>query len=139
MLVRTYLGPSGIHGVGVFAGEPVESGAAVWVRHPALDLVVTRQMRAGLPDAMVSYLDTYTYPAGDGPDGSAVLDCDNGRYMNHSDAPNTSFTGEGGRASQRIAMGAEITCDYREFYPKAVWERMAFLMPEAGETTGNPS
>ncbi len=135
MLIRTYLGPSGIHGVGVFAGEPIERGAAVWARHPVLDLVVTRQMRAGLPDAMVSYLDTYTYPVGDEADGRVMLDCDNGRYMNHSDAPNTSFKGEGGRASVRIEMGTEITCDYREFYPKAVWERMAFLMPDGEQTT----
>lgn len=135
MLVRTYLAQSGIHGVGVFAGEPIERGAAVWSRHPLLDLVVTREMRAGLPDAMLGYLDTYCYPAGDGTDGRVVLDCDNGRYMNHSDAPNTSFTDATGRAAARIEMGAEITCDYREFYPKAVWERMAFLVPGADETT----
>jgi SET domain-containing protein len=135
MLVRTYLGPSGIHGVGVFAGEPIERGAAVWARHAVFDLVVTREMRAGLPDAMLSYLDTYSYPAGDGADGRSVLDCDNGRYMNHSDTPNTSFKGEGGRATSNIEMGAEITCDYREFFPKAVWERMAFLISDGTTET----
>jgi SET domain-containing protein len=134
MLVRTYLAQSGIHGVGVFAAEPIQAGSAVWTRHPALDLLITREHRRGLPAAMLSYLDTYCYPAGAEEDGVLVLDCDNGRYMNHSDAPNTDFSRSGGTARTQIEIGTEITCNYREFYPAAVWERMSFLMPD-GETT----
>lgn len=50
--------------------------------------------------------------------GFTVLEFDNGRFMNHSPAPNTDFRDpETGWAVRDIAAGEEITCDYGEFDP----------------------
>jgi SET domain-containing protein len=47
-----------------------------------------------------------------------VLDGDNGRYMNHSLAPNTDFRiFDKGYALVDIAQGDELTCNYHEFDP----------------------
>jgi SET domain-containing protein len=50
--------------------------------------------------------------------GVVVLDSDNGRFMNHSLAPNTDFRiFDKGFALFDIAQGEEITCNYHEFIP----------------------
>ena len=48
-----------------------------------------------------------------------VLDADNGRHMNHSEAPNTDFRDlKLGYAIADIEPGEEITCNYAEFEPE---------------------
>ena len=45
-----------------------------------------------------------------------ILDGDEGRYMNHSETPNTDFSSvDAGYALTDIPAGVELTCDYREF------------------------
>ena len=49
---------------------------------------------------------------------SDVLDCDDGKFMNHSEQPNTDFrVFDKGYALTDIAVGEEITCNYYEFDP----------------------
>jgi SET domain-containing protein len=56
-------------------------------------------------------------------EGITVLEFDNGRFMNHSDAPNTDFTDpDTGWAIRDIAAGEEITCNYRDFDPSFVMQ-----------------
>lgn len=112
MLVRTVLGPSRIHGLGVMAVEPAAAGTPIWRFEPDLDLVLPRSRVAGLPPAVRAYLDMYAYAAPEFPD-SVVLSCDHAKFLNHSEDPNTDIRGRETLARRDIAAGDEITCDYR--------------------------
>ncbi|MEX2650626.1 MAG: SET domain-containing protein-lysine N-methyltransferase [Alphaproteobacteria bacterium] len=115
MLVRTYVSRSSIHGIGLFASEPIAKGAEVWRYHPQFDIVIPRHYAALLPAATEEFLKTYAYPS-ELVGGNLLLDADNGRFMNHSPTPNTSNTGWVSYASRDIDADEEITCDYAEFY-----------------------
>lgn len=112
LLVRTRLGASGIHGIGVFAAEPVAAGAAVWRFAPGLDQLIPLEEVPGLPDAFRAYLDTYAYEAPEFP-GRLVLSCDHAKFLNHSEDPNTALRPLETLARRAIQEGEEITCDYR--------------------------
>jgi hypothetical protein len=40
LMVRTYLAPSAIEGLGVFAGEFIERGRLVWTLNPLFDIFI---------------------------------------------------------------------------------------------------
>jgi SET domain-containing protein len=128
MLVRTYIAPSPIQGLGIFAAETITAGHQIWMMHPLFDLVISDAEALQLPDAAQSFLLEYAYPHPH-TNGSVVLDIDDGRFMNHRDEPNTRFLPEVGFAIARIEAGVEITCNYREFYPASRWTRFPFLAP----------
>ncbi|TIP77156.1 MAG: SET domain-containing protein-lysine N-methyltransferase, partial [Mesorhizobium sp.] len=68
------------------------------------------------PPHLRELLDRYAYPSPDRP-GFMVYEVDNGRFMNHSERPNTDFSRYGGATAIRdIAADEEITCDYGEFF-----------------------
>jgi uncharacterized protein len=117
MIVPTYVGPSAIEGVGVFAAEPIRAGTAIWQLSEALDLLLTEDQLQRLPELQRDFIERYGYPHMTKP-GLTVLEFDNGRFMNHDPQPNTDFTSpETGWAIRDIAAGEEITCDYAEFDP----------------------
>ena len=117
MTVPTYVGPSQIEGVGIFAAEAISAGTAIWELSDDLDLLLTREQLARLPDLQRVFIERYGYPHMSQPQ-LTVLEFDNGRFMNHSVTPNTDFTRpEVGYAIRDIAAGEELTCDYREFDP----------------------
>ncbi|MGZ5920801.1 MAG: SET domain-containing protein [Rhizomicrobium sp.] len=111
-LVRTYVGPSAIHGNGVFAGEDLTPGQPLWQFAPGLDLVVPFDVIAGAPQAFRDYMDMYAYVSPQ-LEGGMVLSCDHAKFLNHSDNPNTVIQGHTTLASVPIRKGEEITCDYR--------------------------
>lgn len=113
-LIKTRLAPSSIHGVGVFAGEPVAAGQIVWRFEPAFDRVIGEEELAAAPAAFRDYLATYAYPSAD-LGGKVVLSCDHAKFLNHSDDPNTAERPLESVASRPIAAGEEITCDYGAF------------------------
>ena len=116
LLVSTYVAASEIEGVGVFAAAPIPKGALIWRLNPDFDRLVPADSYPGLPDTMKELIDRYAYPSPDKP-GYLVYEVDNGRFMNHSDAPNTDFSEYGGGfATRDIAVGEELTCDYSQFY-----------------------
>ena len=117
MLVRTYLSNSTIEGVGIFAAEPVKAGDVIWRLEPKFDIFLTEPEIEDLPSHMQDFIARYSYPHMTRA-GILVLEADNGRFMNHSETPNTDFTGfEQGYAIRDIAAGEEITCNYYEFDP----------------------
>ena len=117
MIVPTYVGPSAIEGVGVFAAAPIRSGSAIWQLSESLDLLLTDAELAELPALQRDFIERYGYPHMTRP-GLTVLEFDNGRFMNHDPSPNTDFTSPKiGWAIRDIAEGEEITCDYGEFDP----------------------
>ena len=117
MLFRTFLAPSEIQGLGVFAGEFIPCGSQMWVLNPTFDILVQASELAMLPAHMHDFVTRYSYPHLDMP-GVRVLDCDDGKFMNHSERPNTDFcVFDRGYALTDIAAGDEITCNYYEFDP----------------------
>jgi SET domain-containing protein len=117
MLVRTYLAPSEIQGLGVFAGEFIRAGMQMWALNPKFDIFLHASEIESLPVHMLDFVERYSYPHLEMP-GVRVVDCDDGKFMNHSATPNTDFRiFEKGFAIKDIAAGDEITCNYYEFDP----------------------
>lgn len=117
LLVKTYVGPSAIEGVGVFAAEDIKKGQAIYRFDPLFDKLVPRSLMETGPETLASFIKRYGYPYNLDPT-MFVIDLDHGRYMNHSDAPNTNFQGvTDGYAIRDIKAGEEIVCNYNEFEP----------------------
>ena len=115
MLIPTYLAPSSIEGLGVFTRAPIRKGDAIWRMDERFDRVIPVSDLEDAPEEIRVFLDRYAYPHMTRP-GFLVLDVDDGRYMNHTETPNTDFSGpEVGYALRDIAVGEELTCDYRQF------------------------
>ena len=117
LLVQTYVAPSPIEGVGVFAAEAIPAGALIWRLEPAFDRLIRYEDIARLPPTFRSFADRYGYPYPHDPT-SLVVELDNGRFMNHARTPNTCFNDpDAGYALSRIDAGEELTCDYSEIDP----------------------
>lgn len=133
LLIATYLAPSSIEGLGVFAGEDVPRGSLLWALNPKFDIFIHESEIAALPPHMQIFVARYSYPHLDRP-GYVVVDADNGRFMNHSLTPNTDFrVFDKGYALVDIVQGDEITCNYHEFDPGFVG-----FMPPLAATTEMP-
>jgi SET domain-containing protein len=118
LLVPTRLGPSPIHGIGVFALSPISAGTAVWRFHPGLDLDLDPELAHTLPEHVRGFLTHFAYI--DRYINRLILCFDNGRFVNHSDEPNIHCDYSQCRfgldiASRDIAAGEEITTDYSDF------------------------
>ncbi|MFD0988451.1 SET domain-containing protein [Methyloligella solikamskensis] len=117
MLIRTYIAPSTIQGIGVFSQDFVPKGTLIWGLHEKLDVQMSASDIEALPPHMQEFVRTYSYPHLE-RDGYVIVDSDNGRFMNHSDEPNTDFRDfYKGLALDDIQAGTELTCDYRELFP----------------------
>jgi uncharacterized protein len=117
LMVSTYVAPSAIEGLGVFAGEPIARGQLMWSLNPKFDIFIQVREIETYPPHLQDYIARYTYPHLE-MEGVVILDSDNGKFMNHSLAPNTDFRiFDKGYALVDIAQGDEITCNYYEFDP----------------------
>ena len=117
LLIPNYVGPSAIEGVGVFAAAPIAQGTAVWSLDERFDHMLTAADIAALHAEQRGFVERYGYTHTTRPE-LTVLEMDNGRFMNHSDNPNTQFTDPAvGWAIRDIAQDEEITCNYAEFEP----------------------
>lgn len=115
LLVRTYLSPSPIHGIGVFASDPIKKDQPVWRFVPGFDqLLPPSYVHAGDIRWIETYTDTCTVT------GMLMLCADNMRLMNHSCTPNICISkplfhvGMTNIAIRNITAGEELTCDYRD-------------------------
>lgn len=117
LTVSTYVGPSAIDGLGVFAGEFIERGRLLWSLNPKFDIFIQEGEIGACPPHVQEFIARYSYPHLEMP-GVVIVDCDNGRFMNHTLTPNTDFRiFDTGYALTDIARGDEITCNYFEFDP----------------------
>ena len=117
MLVPTFVAPSAIEGVGIFAAEPIPAGMRIWRLDPSLDRLISRREASELCDVFRAFVQRYSYPFPHDPE-QLIVELDNGRFMNHSDAPNTIFSDpDAGFALRAIGAGEELTCNYAEFDP----------------------
>ncbi|MFC3616695.1 SET domain-containing protein [Lutimaribacter marinistellae] len=115
MMVRCYLGPSSIEGLGVFCHDDITRGDKVWRFDRMLDLSFPETKLENVERHVCDFLEHYSYPD---PRriGYRVLECDEGRFMNHSMYPNLDFSdGVWGIAVTDIPAGSELTRDYADF------------------------
>jgi SET domain-containing protein len=117
LLIPTYVAPSRIEGVGVFAAEDVPAGTLIWQLDASLDRLLSKEDIAGLPEVHQAFVERYGYPYPHDP-SMTIVELDNGRFMNHSTAPNTNFSdADAGFTRTAIAAHEELTCNYSEFDP----------------------
>jgi uncharacterized protein len=118
MLVRTRVGPSSIHGLGLFAAEPVARGTPVWRFEPGFDRAFTEEQCAAFLPAVREHLRWFGFCSL--ADGRVVLSGDHACFMNHAASPNTGAPPDAQAptatvALRDIAAGEELTCDYFAF------------------------
>lgn len=116
LLVKTFVGPSSIQGLGCFAAEDITKGQLVWRFDSTVDLIFTEEELKTFPAAFISFLKTYAYTPIDTKTRNYILCADHARHMNHSRDPNLLETPEGMNVAGRdIKAGEELTCDYHQF------------------------
>ena len=132
LLIPNFVGPSAIEGVGVFAAGPIAKGTVIWTLNERFDHVLSAADIAELGPEQRNFVERYGYPHTLKPE-MTVLELDNGRFMNHSDDPNTEFTDPAiGWAIRDIAEGEEITANYAEFEPNfEILPGRFFVPPES--------
>jgi len=119
LLVKTKIGPSKIHGTGLFSDQFIKKGTPVWRFTLGLDIKLTEKELKKLPKLAKECFLHYCYHSV--IDGTYILPFDDARFFNHSqksntisiDAPNDPEGLE--IASRDIERGEELLCDCREF------------------------
>ena len=116
--VPTDLRPSSIHGIGVFAAEPIPAGTEVWRFSPGLDLDLDSSVVEDLPRHLQDWFAHFGYV--DFHLDRLIVCLDNARFINHSAAPNLRSDYSADRygpdfAVRDIEAGEELTADYAEF------------------------
>lgn len=111
LLVRTYLSSSSVHGIGIYAAEPIPKGTLMWEFVPGMDYILSDEVIAKLPQIAKDHIEFYFYYCPHFP-GGVVMSSDNSRFINHSDTPNTDNSSERAYALRDIVVGEEITCNY---------------------------
>lgn len=121
LLIKTKLGASNIHGIGLFSVEFIPEGTKVWEYHPNFDQVFTQAQLDHCDPLLQEFLKTYTYRY----KGKYHLCADDTRFFNHSKAsncvdvyvnsPDADHPGSYTIAIKDIHPGEELTCNYSSF------------------------
>ena len=117
LLVKTTLGPSPIHGIGLFADQWVPQGTHIWEFTPGFDVKLSAAFVANAPEPLKSWLATHTYLSC--ISHTYILCSDDARFFHHADHPNTVSREVAGEeevvtvATRDIQPGEELTDDYR--------------------------
>ena len=114
LLVRTRLGQSNRHGIGLFAAEFIPKGTVIWRRHPLFDASFSHdQVQQMAPPSREQFLN---YAYFDKESRCYILGYDDHRFINHcSKNPNVASTPNEDVAARDINQGEELLCDYRKF------------------------
>jgi SET domain-containing protein len=122
LLVKTRVGPSAVHGLGLFADQFIPKGTRMWEFDASVDRRFDETQLAGLTEAERDALLMHCYV---NPRSGLYVYCgDSARYLNHSDEPNCEdvgfdegiVDGEGVTIAARdIQPGEEILSDYKAF------------------------
>ncbi len=117
LLVKTKIGPSKIHGIGLFAAEFVPKGKEVWKFKTGFDLEFSEKelYSLGLSQQALEQFLNYCYRSPG--TGKYMLCFDDARFVNHSENPNVKGNGLERELDMDIALydisiGDEITYNY---------------------------
>lgn len=114
LIVETYLSPSKIHGIGLFANQFIPQGTIVYKYEEAFTKSYSQQELLRMRDDKFAkrILMKHAWKRGD----MYIISLDDDRFTNHSDEPNTHTIGDDTFASIDIHKGEEITGNYNHFY-----------------------
>lgn len=119
LMVKTKLGPSHIHGIGLFADQFIPKGTTTWRFVPGFDLRVDPDDLLRLSEPARKLFWQYAYV--DKRNNHYILCFDDERFINHSEDPNIIQKRVGreieGReiAARDIEQGEELTVNYYDF------------------------
>jgi len=102
-MARVVIGPSAIHGLGLFAAEPIGAGTTI-IEWSDCARILTEDQVAALPPEERKYLSFI--------EGRHVLFEPPARFVNHSCDPNARGGSGRDAALRDIGAGEEITVDY---------------------------
>jgi len=117
--VRTKVGQSKVHGLGLFAEEFIPKGTITWAYDAGYDLSYTQEDIDHVSPPAKEFLLYYCYF--DTGIKKYVLCADNLRYINHAKNPddeNIISTPRQDIAARDIQPGEEMMCDYYKFDPE---------------------
>lgn len=115
LLVKTKIGPSKIHGIGLFADQLIIKGTTVWKFVENFDLKINKNALGNLPNQAKETILAYAYL---NKNEDYVLCSDNAKFFNHSDQPNVTAPendDEPNLAVCDIQPGEELTQNYKSF------------------------
>jgi SET domain-containing protein len=111
--VKTKIGNSNIHGVGLFADEFIAKGTKIWEFSKDQDRVLDEEGLNNLNDLDKNFWNIYAFKF----KGLYYLCVDNSRFYNHSLEPNCGEDNELNitYAAIDILQGQELTTNYNNF------------------------
>jgi len=111
--INTYISESVIHGLGLFAAEPVSAGTVIWRFDPPFDVTFVKDTLGVLPPPARELVEKYAYF--EKALNQYVLCGDDARFMNHSTTPNTEERTRFTIALRDIKPSEELTCNYESY------------------------
>lgn len=116
VLVKTKLGKSGIHGIGLFADQFIPAGTPTFRYTPWFDITYSEEDLSRMSDEARRQILWYAYI--DKPTNKYILLADDYRFINHSkDAKKINIESSPNEdvALRDIQPGEELLCDYNKF------------------------
>ena len=116
LLVKTKLGTSGIHGMGLFADQFIPKGTPTWRYTPWFDIAFSEEQMKEMSESARKQIMHYHYF--DQKTQKYILCSDDQRFINHANDPikrNIESTPNEDMAIRDIKPGEELLCDYNKF------------------------
>lgn len=115
MLVKTKLKEVPGKGIGLFLDESVKKDQILYEDDTQFDRILSRKKVLEMPEVLKRFIEVNA--AYNTETDTYYLCCDNARFWNHSETPNTFYNSETGRvtALKDIEADEELTSNYREF------------------------
>lgn len=118
MRVKCRVGPSSIHGMGLFAEDFLPRGTPIWQFVAGFDRALATATVAALPDLAREHIRHFAFISPS--DDHWILSGDHACFMNHAEFPNTGASSDETSpvitiALRDIAAGEEMTCNYLSF------------------------
>lgn len=133
MLIRTRVGPSSIHGMGLFAVEAVPQGTPIWRFQPGFDHSFSPEEFHALPAIAREHTRWFCFVSKENQ--HVILSGDHACFINHHLNPNTGAPPKAVGpvttvALRPIAAGEEITCNYANYDADTPW-KLGQVPPDA--------
>lgn len=121
LYIETKIGPSEIHGIGLFANQFIPKGTMTWKYSPEFDTGYTKEQVSRMSESSRKIFLWYAYF--DFEQNKYILCMDDQRFINHSrEKANIISTPDMDMAARDIEPGEELLCNY-DLFDKTYWDR----------------